>query len=174
MADNKQILSMLLVAFVFIIIALVLIRTISTEIKNVTETVTETNESLDITAARSDHNSMNESYNLSFTHYPIVSINSVHIDDGTVLVEDTDWQQVTDAGNGSIMGINMLNTTTTQTEMHNTNFTGVNYTREPTDYVSDSASRVLLDIIIVFFAIAIFLGVLKYLGIWDISKAIGV
>lgn len=175
---NQSLLFMLVFMLVFVIIAIAFLKTLSTEIKDVTETISNANESTNIQSARYATGVLENCsswcfYDTNFTFTSTAeSVDEVRTANDTLTL-NTDYSVAT-YSNGTITGIYFLNTSTI---LNNTdelaNITYVDYTYEPIDYLEDSSSRTLVNLIIVFFAIALILGALHYSGILNIGKLIG-
>jgi len=167
--DSKNSMSMLITVFIFLIVGVTLAMVLADQISLTRDLHSVTNETLDIEAARCDGEwAFTETMNLTLANTPS-NISVVRSDNNTVLVENTDYT-ISSWANGTITGLNFLNTSTVLNSTLLPNATGVDYKYRPVQYVSDSTSRTLLGLIIIFFMIGVVLYVIHGLGIFDIGK----
>ncbi len=151
--------------FITIIVGVILASIIGDEVFLTGNTLQVTNFSVDISSARLIDNNVDPGVAFTLTintGQEIISVDEVRFDNGTVLTQSTDWD--TNASdvvfflNSSLM------------IAHPDNDTDVDYTFEPSQFVSDSTSRVFLSLTVLLFIIGLLLFViskLKDFGLFD-------
>ncbi len=168
MADNKG-MNTILIAFVLIVIGVALVNVISDSVFENVSPVGMSNETLDITSLKingtwktgaGNLNNINQSLPLTLANDEIFDIISVvnASAGGTgadiLYIEGVDWNHTGDT-------ITFTNSSAMVT--NNSNATFVTYTYKTDSYVEHSTARTLLDLIPLFFVIALFLFVVFFI-----------
>lgn len=156
MAEDKGKLGMFILAFVTVIVGIALISSLADSVWINTNTFSKSganNNTVDISSVRvlGSNNFTTTSVSLGDTY--IRSLTQVRWENGTILTRDTDFTLDETAGT-----FVMLNSTTNRN--HNetvTNLTEWDYTYGES-YITDTSSRTLLNLIVIFFVIGLVIG----------------
>lgn len=170
---------LLIAAFVMIVIGASLIAIIAQQEQGVTKLKSASLESVDITSLRYAYNQMNATKNINVakyynTSYPWKNQDSdCNMEVSRFGNATTAFTKTTDYVLGTSGTLTVLNTTVTVESVPNA--TTITYTYCGDDYMSESWSRTILDLVPGFFALAImgvgvalFFGVLKKEGLLGI------
>lgn len=144
----------LLITFITIMVGVALISGLGDNVTNVTGDFSPVNESLGIATARLASSDINASVEFSLAGPDLVSVSEVRWDNGTIMVENTDY--VFNITNDQVR---LLNSTANGNHV-TTNGTDWDYTYRSSDYVASASSRTLLNLIPLFFVIGFFLIIL--------------
>jgi phosphate/sulfate permease len=148
--------SQLIIVFIGVMVAIPLMIAIANSLGGQTDSLTMTNETLDISGARLDNNNINSSYPLTLTYDEWISITEIN-NGSQAFTATTDYVYET---NRTTERIYFQNTTATVNNVSNTTY--VIYSYYPDDYVYNATARVILPLILIFLAIAILLGSVLY------------
>ena len=164
---EKSMIGVVFVLFITLIVGVVLVSTIMDSVELNTNTLQTLNRSVDISSVRIADNNVNPGVTFTLAGgagQVLTSVDAVRFDNGTILVEDTDWFT------NSTDNLGFLNSTLMVA--HPNNDTDVDYTLEPQEYVSSPIARTLLNLIGLFFVIGLLLfavGKLKDFGLFGME-----
>jgi hypothetical protein len=154
MAEGK--LSGLIMLFIIVVIGAVLTIEIADSLDPVTSSWQAVNESYDISPHKGlSSGNINGTVQGELTYDDLASVDTFYLSNDTLLVENTDYSVGLSGGH-----IYLINTTKTAT-YNNSNLSSITYTYYPDDYVEGGASRAILNLLVLFFALGI-LGIVIY------------
>lgn len=151
--DNISGVAKIVMLFIMAIIGVILLNIIADAIFPTINLNPVSNESLDVSSAvlPNSGQSMDNEVGLSLGH-DNWSLSELRAFNGTIFVEDTDY-----IVNTTLSLIYMQNTTVTVYNTNISNTTYADYTWTPNEYIQSSSARVLMGLIVLFFAIGLLL-----------------
>lgn len=141
----------LIYVFIFIIIGLILASVLADTFYESTNVIGAFNETLDVTAARTGATGDIDGSHAGFAlgtsaGRNVTGITSFKAVNGTIFVENTDW-------NLTIQRLYLMDST--RWTNHSGNDTVVTYNYESDSYIDNSTARTIVNLILIFFVIAI-------------------